>query len=123
SVATALLRAGDYEGLARAVQAMGPDFEKADIEGRRWYGWIKDLAEELTTPPDPHRKAGSFLTNTLVSLEAHQLSVEALHRAGRLEAARDLLVISRQLYPESQRLRNEQSAVMGELAAKEAAVV
>lgn len=122
AVATALLRAGDFEELARVVQAMAPAFAKADGGSRLWYRWMKGLAEELAAPPGAHRNTVDYLANNLVSLAAHQLSVEALHRAGRLEAARDLLVISRQLYPESQWLRGEQAAVTRELAAQVTAV-
>lgn len=122
AVATALLRAGDFEELARAVQAMGPVFAKAEGGRSSWYDWIKGLAEDLVAPPGARGTTADYLAKNLVSLEAHQLSVEALRRAGRLEAARDLLVISCQLYPESQRLRGEQASVARELAARVAAV-
>lgn len=122
AVATALLRAGDWPGLARAVQAMAPAYSQADGGSRLWYTWMKGLAEELTAPPGVHPTTVDYFAKNLVSLEAHQLSVAALHRAGRLEAARDLLVVSRQLYPESRVLRDEQVAVTRELAAQDAAL-
>lgn len=120
--ATALLRAGDWTALAAAVPAMAPSFAEGDRDSRLWYGWISGLAEELAAPPGASRNTVDYLSKNLVSLETHQLSVTALHRSGRLEAARDLLVLSRQLYPGSPWLRNEQTAVLRELEARNAAL-
>ncbi|MBS0631390.1 MAG: hypothetical protein JSS11_05715 [Verrucomicrobia bacterium] len=121
--ATALLRTGDWAELARIMPAMAPEFEQTDNDSRLWYGWMKGLAEELTTPPTGAQAITlDYLSKNLVSLEAHQLSVAALHRAGRLEATRDLLVVSRRLYPESRQLRDEQEVITRELTARAAAV-
>lgn len=121
-VAEARLRAGDTPGFLRETAEIQklPDVPARDAT--IWLQWTKTLADALTSPQSGAADSlVVFLRGNPLALDAHRLTVAALRRAGKLEAARDVLLLSRRLYAESVDLAVQQKDVKGALALAAAA--
>ena len=116
-LAMALLREGDWSALADELAALAPSLKSADPELQRWFGWMKSLSGALGSQSVVGSESlVAVLQARPLALEAHRLTVTALRRAGRHEAARDVLLIARRSYAESPWLLAQQSEVARALA-------
>jgi hypothetical protein len=122
SRANALLRAGEWNELARVVAALKPERVQANPEARLWLTWMRQLTDALVSPATASAgRLTEFLGGQVLSLDAEQMTITALRQAGRDEAARDAVEIALRFYPNSAWLRTQQTEVQGLLAAKAAA--
>ncbi|HWA85905.1 MAG TPA: hypothetical protein VG710_06765, partial [Opitutus sp.] len=115
--AMALLRAARSDELAELVAGLKSAFAQADPEGRLWFDWIRRLTNALVAPTASDTdQLRELLGARVLSLEAEQLTVNALRRAGRDALARDAVGIARRFYPNSPALRTQQSELQDRLA-------
>ena len=105
-LAQALLRQGDWAGLAEVVRELKPRRFLAAEDGRLWFEWIETLSAELVSPTrGTHEQLVAFAQSRAFSLAARRLTVAALQRAGRLDLAREVIAASLTTYAESPWLR------------------
>lgn len=120
--ADARLSQGDTAGFIRLVEELQKSPAKVGPELSTWLEWSRLLAEAITSPhagpADPLLK---FIGARPLGLASHRETVTALQKAGKFTSARDVLVISRRLYPSSQALIDAQTSVDNALAAAAAA--
>lgn len=117
----AQLRQGDWKAAATAVDAMAAEFAAANPDARTWHELMSALVASLSpvgnVSPQP---IVIYLRSHLLSLEAYQLTISALRRAGRDEPARDVIALGRKLYVESPSLVAEAAEVEAVLARRPA---
>jgi hypothetical protein len=113
---------GDTAGFLVVVD----DLKKLPARGGRdfalWFEWARLLADALTSPQaTPADSLIAFMRGRPLGLRSHLATVAALKRAGKLASAREILVLSRRLYPNSERLQADEADVTAAIAAAAAA--
>lgn len=105
-LAEALLRQGDWAGLAAAIAALPPLSPHPEPGAHVWLEWIQLLSAALSSSATGDQDGlVTFMRSRLLPLEAYRLTVSALQRAGRLTTAQTVLALARRNYPGSPDLR------------------
>jgi tetratricopeptide (TPR) repeat protein len=118
ALAMALLRSGDWEELERAVAGSTLEAAGGDAQAQIWHEWIRCLASALTSRAEgTQQQLIEFIRRGNLKLDGHRLTVTALRRAGREEAAREVIAIARRIYAESPWMRRQEAEVNEALAA------
>jgi tetratricopeptide (TPR) repeat protein len=113
---------GDTAGFLAVVE----DLKKLPPRGGRdfalWFEWARLLADAITSPQaTPADSLIAFMRGRPLGLRSHIATVAALKRAGKFTSAREVLVLSRRLYPNSQPLQADETEVTAAIAAAAAA--
>ncbi len=114
----ARLQDGDWEGaadwLAELPPPTGPDAPQVQI----WRGWMQRLLQVVRAPtPAAQAALLQVLRERPWPVRIFRTSVEALQRAGRLAAAREVVELGRHLFPASRWMRERDAAIAAQLAA------
>lgn len=112
---------GDWPAASRTLAAM-PAAAPRDTVSLIWREWMQRLLPAASTPSDT---AGPALIDFLRSrpwpIKIHRLTVDALRLGGRLETARDVLIVAGSVFPASAWVETQRTDVARTLAAQQAA--
>lgn len=120
--ADARLSRGDTTNFIRLVEEVHQLPARPGRDHSVWLQWSRLLVDAITSPHSgPADPLLQYFGGRPLGLASHQLTASALKRAGKLTTARDLLVMSRRLYPSSKALIDEQTEIEGALTIAAAA--
>lgn len=117
-----LLERGEWAAANTLFAAIPPATGREAALGQIWHDWMDHLLEVVTSPAEPAQVALlEFFRQRPWPLPMFKRSVAILERAGRLEAARDLITIAGRGYPAARWVQEEGPRVAAQIASREAA--
>ena len=123
-IVQAQLQLGEWDAAARSLAGVAPETGRDAANTQAWRDWMQRLIDCARWPSDAAQTAlMEFLKQRPWPLPVFRESIETLIRAGRPEAARDVIVLASRTFPASKWLQAQGAAVAEQLAARAASPI